>query len=139
MKTSPKQATSLVMVKKKKKKKISLHFAHTHKYHPESIHLLHCIYYCFYILWSVLVQGLQNNRTYTTIGRGSRKNKPNKPATTNIYKRLYRKTSPKKLLISGLSYCEAFVHVSVSWSSTHASLRHLLRQPTESVPWNGER
>ena len=114
MRTSPKQATSLVVVKKKKEK-WDHYTLHTHiniALNPEmcciiSLHLL-----LFLLLWSyfVLVPGLQNNMAYNTIG-GSRKNKPKKPETTNIYKWLYRKTSPKSLIISGLGNCELYPSV----------------------------
>ena len=47
--------------------------------------------------------------TYNTIGRGSRK-----PVTNNIYKRLYRQTSPKSLIISGLGNCDIGIGI---WSA----------------------
>ena len=63
LKTSSKQATSLFGVKKRKKKKRDrlLHFTLTQI--SPWIQKCHCVYFCFYMLWSffVLVPGLQIN------------------------------------------------------------------------------
>ena len=82
MKTIPKQATSLVMVEKKKRNHYTSHSHMNITLNPEMycIISLHLLLFTYVMILFFSVPG-QTNMTYNTIGRGSRKNKPKKPAT----------------------------------------------------------
>ena len=104
MKTSPKQATSPFVVKtikKKKKKERLLNFAHTqYILKPEiSMYLLLFIYvivifFCFSFVTSKQYDMQHNGK------RNTLTNKPQnpQPATTNIYKQLYKKKQAQSRL-----------------------------------------
>ena len=81
--------------KKKEKRERLLHFANTQI--SPWIQEYHCIHYCFYMLWSLFCFSSRTSKQYDM------------QYNRTIYKRLYRKKSPKSLIISWLGNCEHHV------------------------------
>ena len=99
MKTSQKQAASLVVVKKKKREIITLCTHINITLDPEMYCIVSCFYYCCYRFTIVFCFSSRTSKQYDI--QYKRKN----TRLQNIYKQLYRKTSPKSLMISGLGNC----------------------------------
>ena len=100
-----------------------LHFAHTHKYHPKSRNVLHCIivFIIVFICYDpVLVPGIlkqcdiQYNRKRNTLTTSPKKHNPRPPIFISDFR---EKTSPKSLIISRLGNCSLCVQMA-DWCGT---------------------